>query len=110
MSLTLDVTIKGPLLTKKIDAVVKKAIVEETLQKISERLGRKGAQGSGGKGLGVKRNIVDRQLSDIELTVDTTKIWPRTKGTSWNRKNVAIIKSMAPRVLRKTAARIVSEL
>jgi hypothetical protein len=110
LNLSIDVTIKGGLVSKKVDAVVKKAIVEETLQKISERLGRKGAQGSGGKGLGVKRNIVDRQLSDISLEVDTTKIWPRTKGTSWNRENVAIVKAMAPRVLRKTAARIVDEL
>lgn len=108
--MTVAVNLKGPLFTKKIDDVVKKAIVEETLQKVDQRLGRKGAQGSGGKGLGVKRNIVDRKLTGLELTVDTTKIRPRTKGTSWQKKNVAIAKAMIPRVVRKTALRIASEL
>lgn len=110
MNLSIDVAIRGNLVSKKVDDVVKKAIVEETLQKINERLGRKGAEGSGGKGLGVKRNIVSRQLTGTVLTADTTKVWPRTRGTSWQRKNIAIIKAMAPRVLRKTADRIVSEL
>lgn len=110
MNINATVTLKGPLFEKKIDDVVKKAIIEETLQKVNERMGRKGPQGSGGKGLGVKRNIVDRKLTGLELKVDTTKIRPRTKGTSWQRKNVSIIKAMVPRVVRKTAQRIASEL
>ena len=104
MNLTVAVNLKGPMFTKKIDDVVKKAIVEETLKKIDERVQRQG------KGLGARRNVIDRKLTGLELTVDTTKIRPRTKGTAWQRKNVSIIKAMAPRVARKTALRIVGEL
>ena len=110
MNLSLDVTIKGPLVTKKVDKVVKDAIVAESLEKIRDRLTRKGAQGSGGKGLGVKRNIITNAFRGLELEVDSTRIYPRTRGTAWLRKNTAIVKAMAPRVLRKTAARIVDEL
>ncbi len=104
MQMTVAVTLKGPLFEKKIDAVVEKAIVEEALKKVDERVQR------GGKGLGARRNIVSRKLTGLELTVDTTKIRPRTKGTSWQKKNLQIIKRMVPNVVRKTALRIASEL
>lgn len=110
MNITANVTVKGPMFTKRIDSVVKQAIIEETLKKVDERMGRKGVQGSGGKGLGVRRNIVSRKLTGLELTVDSTTIAPRTRGTAWQKKNVRIIKAMVPRVVRKTALRIASEL
>lgn len=112
MSLNIDVTVRGPLFEKKVDETVRRAIAEEGLDKIAERLTRKGAQGSGGKGVGVKRNAVTQQRRASELTVDTlsTRVFPRTRGTSWLKKNSGIARAMAPRVLRKVAQRIVGEL
>ncbi len=106
----IKVTVRGPLFDKKIEGVVKDAIIEETIGKIGDRLMRKGEQGSGGRGLGVKRNVVTSRRDEMTLRVFTSRKFPRTKGTAWQRKNVAIAKAMAPFVLRKTARRIVSEL
>ena len=99
-----SVTLKGPLFSKKIDQVVKAAMIEETLEKIGQRMER------GGKGLGAKRNIISRQTAALEMGVQSTRHFPRTRGTAWTQKNVAIVKAMAPRVLRKAALRIAGEL
>lgn len=106
----IDVTIKGPFFNKKISKVVQDAIVQEAVEKIGDRLTRKGTQGSGGKGLGVRRNTVTRKRGGLGEQVASTLRRPRTKGTSYIRKNMGIAKAMAPRVLRKTAQRIVGEL
>lgn len=106
--LAVSVTLSGPFFTKKINSVVRNAIVTETMKKIEKRLRRKGRK------LGRKRNpIGPGELTlgnDVTLVMTSTTNWPRTKGTAWKNKNVAIIKAMAPRVLRKTAKRIAGEL
>ena len=102
--INVGVTITGPLFKKKISDEVKGALVAEVLEKVGKRMER------GGKGLGAKRNIVSRETSGLVMEVDTTKHRPRTKGKAWARKNVGIAKSMARRVLRKAAKRIVEEL
>lgn len=102
--MNIAVNLSGPLFKKKIDAVVKAAIIEEALEKIGQRMER------GGKGLGARRNIVSRRTAGLEMEVDTTKRRPRTKGTAWARKNMGIVRGMAPHVLRKTALRIIGDL
>jgi hypothetical protein len=106
---TLDVTVtlKGPLFSSNLINRNRRALQEEVIRKVGERMNRRGQRGSGGKGLGVERNVVTQeQRSELELLVESTRRWPRTKGTSWQRKNIGIVKSMAPRVLRKAALRI----
>ena len=99
------VTVKGPLFTKKLDSLVRNAMYEEAVEKITARMER------GGKGLGARRNVVTtRRLDPLTGEASSTLHRPRTKGTAWTRKNVAIAKAMAPRVLRKAALRITSEL
>lgn len=108
--MNIKVTVKGPLFNKKISDVVENAIIEEALNKIEDRLSRKGAQGSGGRGLGVQRNEITNARTRLELRVFSSRKFPRTKGTAWQRKNVAIVRAMAPRVLRSVAKRTASEL
>lgn len=109
--LWVNVVVRGPLFSKKIDAVVKRALIAEVLEKIEVRLKR------GGKGMGAKRNIVTAEMAfghvaaqAVGMEVKSTKKYPRTKGTAWVSKNVAIARAMAPRVLRKAARRMVGEL
>jgi hypothetical protein len=113
VSMNVNVTLRGPLFTKKIDATVKKVILEEGIERIgkeiidkTERLKR-----SRKKGLGAKRNPVDRDTRGLTMTV-TSQVgkWPRMSGGKWTYKNIGIIKGMAPRVMNKIAQRIVSEL
>lgn len=104
MNMTVAVTLKGPMFEKDVPRIIEKQIIHEILGKVEERTKRQG------KGLGARRNTIDHQRRGLELTVDTSKIRPRTKGTAWQKKNVGIIKSMAPRVARKAAERIAAEL
>jgi len=104
------VTLRGGLFGKDIPRIVQKQLVREVIVKVDERMGRKGPQGSGGSGIGVKRNTVSRQPDGLQLTVSSTLNRPRVKGTAWQRKNIGIIKAMAPRVVRKAAERIAEEM
>lgn len=139
---SVNVTIRGPLFDKKIEGVIYAAIVEESLQKIAERIERplKGAPGRG-KGQGRKVNRITSRYGRLTLTASSTlrdpavrrqsipsfgrgagrrpnpAFNPRSVGTSWVQKHIGsagygkgIIGSMAPSVLRKTAARIIGEL
>ncbi len=110
----LKVTVRGPLFEKNISGTLKTAGVEEAIGKINDRLMRKGSQGSGGRGLGVRRNVVTARRDELVLRVSSTKggkeHWPRMKGTTWQRKNIAITRAMAPRVLRAWAKRVAAEL
>lgn len=106
-----DVVVRGPLFDKKITQVVKTAMVDECLKKIEKRMKR------GGKGAGAKQNIVTAEMAfgaaamnAVGMEVASTLRRPRTKGKAWVRKNVAIARAMAPRVLRKAARRMVAEL
>jgi len=104
MAYNIDVTVRGPFFDKKIDQVVQDAIVAEALEKIGARTER------GGRGLGSKRNTISLSRSALVLEVASTKRFPRTRGTSWQRKNVGIVRAMAGRVLRSVAKRITAEL
>lgn len=100
----ITVRLRGPLFDGKVKGSVERAIIDESLEKIGLRTER------GGKGKGAKRNTIRRDRDGLTMTVHSSLNWPRTKGTSWQRKNEAIVRAMARRVLRKTAERIVREL
>ena len=99
-----SVRLRGPLFTKRITPLVEAAILSEALEKIGERMER------GGKGLGAKRNVVTLRRNALTLEAASTLRRPRTKGTAWTRKNVGIVRAMAPRVLNAVARRVVAEL
>lgn len=137
MSMNLNATIKGPLFSKKIDAVVKQAIWVETLDKIEDRILRPSRKAQ--KKLGFRRNTLTPRKNALVLEVKTTTAtgafkhkgrrgrrgsgtprpgWqekvpsynPRRTGTAWQASNMAAARAMLPRVLRKTTARIVGDL
>ena len=103
-----QVTLRGPLFTKKINKVIERQILSEAMPKFEKRVRRKG------KKIGRKRNPIGPGSfalgGGVEMTMTSTKNWPRTVGSTWTAKNVAAIKAMAPRVLRKLAREIVGEL
>lgn len=114
-----EVVVRGPLFSKKIDRVVKAAMIDECLKKINKRLLRPRKKTRlGTPALGGRRNVVTAEMAfgeGVETQATVSKIYstlksPRTKGTSWIRANVKIARAMAPRVLRKAAKRIVGEL
>lgn len=92
------------------DRIVQKQIQHEVIGAIGDRLTRKGVRGSGGTGLGVRRNTVSKAERFAELTLRSTLNFPRTKGTAFKRKNIAIVKAMSPRAANKAARRIEEEL
>lgn len=105
MSVTMDVKLRGPMFEGKISSKVERAILEEGVEKIGQRMER------GGRGLGAKRNTITRRVRGrMESEARSTRRAPRTKGTAWLRKNEQVGKAMAPRVLRAVAKRIVSEI
>lgn len=104
MKSNITATLSGPLFTKNLTKVVENAIIDETIEKLGVRMER------GGKGLGVRSNRITRKRNGLTMDVMSTRIFPRTRGTAWTRKNMAIAKSMGRNVLRKTAQRICGEL
>lgn len=103
------VRLRGPLFEKKIDKVVEQAIIREAMGKFEERVRRKGRK------IGRKRNPIGpgdltKGRGAVTLELETSLHNPRTTGRSWQRKNIAAIKAMRGRVLRKVAKRIVGEL
>lgn len=74
--------------------------VEDARNTIVKRIMRQG------KGLGAKRNPLTAGVRPLGATVVSTLVNPRQKGTSWGRKNEAIVTAMGPAVLRKMVSRI----
>lgn len=105
----ISVQLTGPMFTKEAKPVVEKALGEEALRKISERMERS-ARSGGKKALGRRRNTITQTQNGLVLDIDSTLIWPRTKGSSWYRKNERIITAMTKNVLRKAGRRIAEEL
>jgi hypothetical protein len=74
--------------------------IDDARDTIVERLMR------GGKGLGVKRNSLTKDVKPLNATVTSTLNYPRTKGTAWGKKNEVIVKAMATRVVNKMVQNI----
>ena len=56
-----------------------------------------------GTGLGAKRNILTPRLESTSLVVQTTLIWPRTRGIAWGQFNEEALGQMAPEEIEKVA-------
>lgn len=104
MNLYVHVTYRGALFGAEVPRIVQKQLQHEVLSAIEERTRRQG------RGVAARRNLITHERERMELMVESTLKSPRTTGRAWQRKNVAIIKAMAPRVLRKAAERIAQEL
>lgn len=101
----INVRLRGGIFTKNIPKVVEDAIVSEILRKVDERTQRQG------RGLGARNNsIMSEARSPLALAVSSTRNYPRTRGTAWQRKNIGIVRAMAPRVGKKAALRIAEEM
>lgn len=137
---TSKATLKGPLFTKNISQVLKKAIYESALESIGKQLIKKDAarKAKGGswpsgnpKMMGAKANVMELSRKDaLTVEISTTiarghsriaRLFslgksrrrsrnPRTKGTTWARKNMAAVRGMARGKLDAAAARIAREL
>lgn len=107
----LTVTVKGPLFSEKVDAVIKAAVIEEVLDKVEERVLRSPSRRAS---LGRRNNTIGTMREESgdtqELTIDSTRVWPRTKGGAWFRYNARAIRKLAPNVIRKATRRIVEDL
>ncbi len=123
-AIEVKVRLRGPLFEKKIDKVVEEAIVVYAMRRIETRVRRvpkrkKNTLGRRRNPIGpgkLNRNPPVFGLGSLEfggnvsMTFKSTTIPPRTKGKAWQKKNVAIIKSMAPRVMRSVAKQIAANL
>ena len=88
-------------LTAKTDwDVLLQPEIEPALETIGKRMERQG------KGLGAKRNSLTRETQPLGARVRSSLNPPRTTGQSWQEKNEAVVKSMAPRVLAKMVKRV----
>ena len=97
-----DVQVKGldELLRKTQWDVLAQPEFDGALETFGKRMERQG------KGLGAKRNSIRRETQPLGALAESTLIWPRTTGVSWQNKQEAVLKSMAPRVLNKMVRRI----
>jgi hypothetical protein len=103
--LTMSVTLTGPIFNKVVRGVFERAVEQEIFDKVYDRTKR------GGKGLGARLNTVTRERAAVtDLVITSTKIFPRTKGTSWKNKNIRIIRAMSGAIAKKAARRITQEL
>ena len=59
-----------------------------------------------GKGLGAQRNQLTATVQGLGATVQTTLNYPRTKGTSWGRKNERVVPLVANNAIKKAIGRI----
>ena len=74
--------------------------LDAALNSFDKRLNRQG------KGVGAQRNQISVDRQPIGLTATSTLNYPRTTGSSWQRKNERILGAMAPRVFAKMGRRI----
>lgn len=104
--LDVDIKVSGAFFTKRHADVMRRAIVEEIIEKMGVRMKR------GGRGLGAKRNTVTQGATDNRLTsrISSTRRPPRNTGRSWVAYNLRVGRAMASRVGKKAAARAAGEL
>jgi hypothetical protein len=107
------VTLRGPLFTKNINETVKKAIIEEGIERIGKEIidRTETLKRSRKKGAGARANPVDRKTLNLTMTVTSQiKHWPRMSGNKWVGYNMVKARGMSYNVMNKIATRICSEL
>jgi len=107
---TVNVVIRGPLFSSRIDEVTRQAIVGEVIDKAEQRVMRKARSPKPGR----KNNTLSARRHQREaeqaVTFDTTLNYPRTSGVSWARYNLGVLRKLAPNVVRAAGRRIAREL
>ena len=107
----ITITLRGPLFSKNIPKVLGDAIIAEVMEKVEKRVRRPKKTGHN---LGRKRNPIGpgdiRRRDGVSMTLTSSLNWPRMSGGKWVQKNMAAIKAMAPRVIRKAGRRMAKEL
>ncbi len=101
--MVVSLNVKGlPGLQRKLKpAHLYEPAIAEVVEKVGKRMER------GGKGLGAKSNTITREPQRLSATVSTTLNNPRQTGAAWERKQRAIARAMAPRVLRSAQRKII---
>lgn len=74
--------------------------LDSALESFERRLLRQG------KGLGAQRNEIAAERHTLGATARSSLNYPRTTGSSWQRKNERAVTAMAPRVFGKMVKRI----
>jgi hypothetical protein len=104
-------TMRGPLFEKNVTDEVRHAIVGEVLDKVDQRVMRKARSPK----LGRKNNTLsskrmEQRKGEQSLQVDSTLNYPRTRGTAWVKYNVAMVRKLAPNVIRAAGRRLAQQL
>lgn len=61
----------------------------------------------GGKGLGAQRNTLAASVQGLNATVTTTRVFPRTRGTTWARYQEKVVAGIVARnAIKKAIERI----
>jgi len=118
VSISVQVTVRGPLFSKKIDKVVKDAMIQKCFKDVDKRLSRPPPKRKAL--LGMRRNPVKTRLETVAATNQIIKLHfehvesrfhsPRRTGKAWVRKNIGIIKSIVRNTIKAVANQIASEL
>ena len=75
--------------------------LDDAVQTVTSRMLR------GGKGAGVRNNTLLASYQPLGATVQTTRIFPRTKGTAWARYQEKVVKGIvAVNAVKKAIERI----
>lgn len=124
-NLDVTVTLRGPIFDDKFIKTIEDDLKNEAINKLTDRMMLTGKRFSvsgeakvskstgrrvKGQGLGVMRNALSDKREHLSATVSSTKIAPRTVGVAWSGYNMAIARSMVPRVINKAAKRMVQDL
>ena len=107
----LTIPLRGPIFFKDIPKVLGDAIIKEVMRKVEKRVRRPKKRGHN---LGRKNNPIGpgdiRRRDGVTMTLTSSLNRPRMSGGKWVQKNMAAIKAMAPRVIRKAGRRMAKEL
>lgn len=106
----IDVVLRGPLFSARIDEATKRAIVGEVIEKAEKRVMRTPRSPKAGR----KNNTLSarrhQQQAAQSVTFDTSLNYPRTTGSAWSRYNLGVLRKLAPNVVRAAGRRIAREL
>ena len=104
----ITITLRGPIFHKDIPKVLGDAIITEVMEKVEKRVRRKGRKA------GRRNNPIGpgdiRRRDGVTMTLTSSLNRPRTSGGTSVQKNMATIRGMAPRVIRKAGRRMAKEL
>ena len=106
----ITITLRGPIFFKDIPKVLGDAIITEVMEKVEKEVRKRSNRG---RRLGRKRNQIGpgeiRRRDGVSMTLTSSLNWPRTSGGTWVQQNMATLRGMAPRVIRKAGRRMAKE-